>query len=50
MDAPVARNARQVIDQRQLAADEAIKQCGLADIGTPDDGESETHRFVLLRR
>lgn len=39
MDAPVARNARQVIDQRQLAADEAIEQCGLADIGTPDDGE-----------
>ncbi len=43
VDAPVARDARQVIDQRQLAADEAIEQRGLADIGTPDDGDCKTH-------
>ncbi len=50
MDAPVARDTRQVVHQRQLAADETIEQRGLADIGTPDDSESETHERKLLQK
>ena len=37
--APVARDARRVIDKRELPARQAVEQRGFADIGPADDGE-----------
>ena len=37
--APVAGHARLVVDQRELAADEAVEQRRLADVGSADDGD-----------
>ena len=50
MDAPVARHARRVVDQRQLAADQPVEQGRLADIGPSDDGELEAHGSAGRRR
>ena len=35
--APVARDTRTIVDQRDALADEAVEQCRLADIGAADD-------------
>ena len=39
MDAAVAGDARRVVDQRQLAAGQAIEKRRLADVRPADDGE-----------
>ena len=41
--APVAGHPRQVVDQRQLPADQPVEQRRLADIGAPDDRNREGH-------
>ena len=50
MHAPVARDARRVVDQRQLAAGEPVEKRRLADVGPADDGDLEAHRRVTTRR
>ena len=42
--APVACHAGQVIDQRQLLADQPVEQRRLADVRTPDDGDGKRHQ------
>ena len=41
--APIARQARLIVDQRELLADELVEQGGLADIRPSDDGDGEAH-------
>ena len=41
--APVARQARLVVDQREPLADQPVEQGGLADIRPSDDGDGEGH-------
>jgi hypothetical protein len=42
--APVAGDARQIVDQRQALADQAVEQGRLADIRPADDRGREAHR------
>jgi len=42
--AAVARHARRVVHQRQLAAHQLVEQRGLADIRPADDGEGKGHQ------
>src|SRR5665648_968971 len=44
--APVARQARLIVDQRQPLARKPVEQGGLADIRPSDDGNSEGHGSV----
>ena len=50
--AAVSGDARLVVDERELLADEAVEQGRLADIGPPDDGDERRHvmssLYVLL--
>jgi hypothetical protein len=48
MDTAVARNARQIIHQSDLAADKPVEEGGLTDIRTADNGEGETQRLKFL--
>ena len=41
--ATVAGDARRVVHQRQLLADEAVEQSRLADVGAADDGDAQGH-------
>ena len=41
--APIASDTGRVIDKRDLAADEAVEQRGLANIGTTDNGDGDGH-------
>ena len=45
--APVAGHAGRVVHQRDLAADQAIEQRGLADIGATDNGNGDGHALVF---
>ena len=47
--APVARDARPVIDERQPSADQPVEQGRLADIRPADDREGEAHDRLRLR-
>ena len=47
--APVARDARAVVDERELLADEPVEQRRFADIGPADDGEREGHGVEVSR-
>jgi hypothetical protein len=40
---PIARDARPIVDQREMAADEAVEQRRFAHIGAADDHEGKTH-------
>ena len=41
--AQVPRDARLIVDQRQAFADQAVEQCGFADIGAAHKGKGEAH-------
>jgi hypothetical protein len=41
--APVAGDARPVVDKRQPAADQPVEEGRLADIGAADNGDCEWH-------
>ena len=47
--APVARDARQVVDQSEPLADQPVEQRGLADVRPPDDGDGEAHGHWMPR-
>ena len=42
--APVAGDARPVVDERQPAADQPVEEGRLADIGATDNGDCEWHK------
>ena len=48
--APVARDARPIIDKRELFADQPIEQGRLADIRAADDRDREHYSGLLLGR
>ena len=48
--APVARDARLVVDQRQAPADQPVEECRFADIGPADNGDGETHETIRAAR
>ncbi len=43
----VARRAGHVVHHRAFLADELVKEGGLADVGTPDDGHAQCAVFFL---
>ena len=47
--AAVARDARRVIDQRELLPDQPVEQRRFSDIGPADDGNGERHKRSLRR-
>src|SRR5690606_1956262 len=46
--AAVAGHARRIVHDRELAAHKPVEQCGLADIGAPDNGDCDAHLRVSL--
>ena len=43
-ESPVARDARLVVDQRELLAHQPVEQGGFAHVGAPDDDYARQHR------